>query len=159
MKQLFCTKCKEYKDIIIKTETETYPVKGEPVSISAQVSYCIDCGEQLFNSELDNENLKTAYRLYRARHKLLQPEEIKAIRDKYALSQVIFARILGLGEKTVTRYENGSLQDESQNNLLVLADDINNFELLLDKHECDITQAEYERTKAIIQSLRYRAAI
>jgi hypothetical protein len=81
MKQLFCTKCKEYKDIIIKTETETYPVKGEPVSISAQVSYCIDCGEQLFNSELDNENLKTAYRLYRARHKLLQPEEIKAIRD------------------------------------------------------------------------------
>ncbi len=66
---------------------------------------------------------------------------------------------MGLGEKTVTRYENGSLQDESQNNLLVLADDIDNFELLLDKHECDITQAEYERTKAIIQSLRYRAAI
>lgn len=35
----------------------------------------------------------------------LTTEEIKAIRKKFNLTQVMFAKVLGLGQKTYTRYE------------------------------------------------------
>ena len=68
--------------------------------------------------EYDDDNLRKAYAEYRTRHGLLQPHEIKAIREKYGISQVNFARIIGVEDKTITRYENGSLQDEAINNLI-----------------------------------------
>ena len=58
------------------------------------------------------------YNEYRKLNSLLLPEEIKSIREKYGVTQVEFAQILGLGDKTITRYENGSLQDTAQNNLI-----------------------------------------
>lgn len=61
-----------------------------------------------------------AFAIYRQRHGLLQPEEIRRIREKYGLSQVAFAKVLGLGNKTVARYENGSIADMAQNNLIEL---------------------------------------
>ena len=153
MNKLYCTKCNEERDIIFKNEIETYPVKGEDISINAQVSYCTSCGEQVFNPELDNENLKNAYRVYRSLHKLLQPEEIKEIRESYGLSQVSFARILGFGDKTIARYENGSLQEEAQNNLLILVKNFINFDMLLDNHIDRLSSSDYSKAKSVIYSL------
>ena len=37
----------------------------------------------------------------------ITPDDIKRIRGKYSLSQQSFARLLGLGEASIVRYENG----------------------------------------------------
>lgn len=66
--KIFCLKCKKMRSYTIKTEEETYPVKGENITIQAKVSYCNCCGEQLLNEEVDNENLLTAYAVYRQNH-------------------------------------------------------------------------------------------
>jgi len=133
-KKIFCPVCKKDQDYEIRKETETYPVKNEPVTIEANVTYCSVCGEKIWNQEIDDVNLKAAFRIYREKHGLLQPEEIKRIRDKYALSQVAFAQILGLGEKTIARYEAGSLQDSAPNNLILLAGYPDAFKILLKKN-------------------------
>lgn len=159
-KYLYCLKCDKEQNIEVRLEEESYPVRGEGTTIMAKVSYCKHCNEQIWNEELDENNLKKAYRKYRSNHNLLQPEEIKKIREKYALSQTSFARLLGFGDKTITRYENGSIQDLAQNNLIELASYPDVFELLLNKNKEYVSDwvfdramkklANYRRIKSIV---------
>src|SRR5262249_52158615 len=68
-------------------------------------------------------------------HTLLQPEEIRFIREQYGVGQRAFSRILGWGEVTLHRYENGALQDEAHNNELLLVRDPRNFQVLLERNK------------------------
>lgn len=48
----------------------------------------------------------------------ITPEEIKAIRGRYGLSQQSFARLLGIGEASMVRYENGQKPSKANANLI-----------------------------------------
>lgn len=115
----YCDNCGNEVATTIITKKETYSVCGEPVEVDAKVMVCRECGEEFFCEELDNSTLIDAFNAYRRRHKLLLPEEIKAIREKYGLSQRAFAKLLNWGDKTIFRYENGSIQDKVHNSLLL----------------------------------------
>lgn len=45
-------------------------------------------------------------------------ESIKAIRGRYGLSQQAFARLLGIGEASIARYENGAVPSKANANLI-----------------------------------------
>lgn len=96
----------------------TYTVKGTPITFYEKIKVNEKTGEEIYDPKLEQENDIELYNEYRKLNSLLFPEEIKAIREKYGVTQVEFAQILGLGDKTITRYENGSLQDNAQNNLI-----------------------------------------
>lgn len=133
MMKLYCGHCDAEREVRLEQRQEEYPVKGFPIKVDATVNVCMECGHPVWDSELDDKNLKKAFRIYRQRNNLLMPEEIKQIRQQYGLSQVDFARVLGLGDKTIARYENGSIQDEAQNNLILLMKEPENFQLLLQR--------------------------
>ena len=48
----------------------------------------------------------------------LTAQDIKRIRRKYGLTQQGFARLLGLGEESVVRYENGQTPSKANANLI-----------------------------------------
>lgn len=154
--KMYCPTCKTEIEITIKTEKEIYPVKNDPIEIISEVTYCKRCDEQIWNKDLDTKNLEKAYEKYRKKHNLLQPKDIKRIREKYSLSQVSFAKILGLGEKTITRYENGSIQDVSQNNLIMLADYPDVFTLLLNKNNDFIPTTDYQKASEAIKKYKVK---
>lgn len=52
----------------------------------------------------------------------LTAAEIKRIRGKYGLTQQAFARVLGLGEASLVRYENGQTPSKANANLIRAAD-------------------------------------
>lgn len=116
----FCEYCNKFVDTHVEQYIDTMNVKNVPINIKAKGAFCDQCHHQIFDRDLDNEALLIAYHEYRNEKGLLQPEEIKQIRMKYGLSQVAFARLLGFGEKTIARYEGGSLQDEAPNSLIYL---------------------------------------
>jgi len=128
----------------VRKEMETYPVKGESITIEANVTYCDVCGEQIWDQELDDENLVKAFRIYREKHNLLQPEDIKNTREKYGLTQMAFAQILGLGDKTIARYEAGSIQDASPNTLIHLSKYPNVFKDMVEINKVRIPEALYQ---------------
>lgn len=117
----YCPVCNREQDILLIQKEETYPVKGEPTTINAIVCTCAHCGEEIMTEEYDDDNLRKAYAKYRTRHGLLQPEEIKAIRESYGVSQVAFARMVGENDNAIARYENGSLQTKAANDRIMLA--------------------------------------
>lgn len=93
-------------------------VKGTSITFKEKIRVNEETGEEIYDPKLEQENDVKLYNEYRKLNSLLLPEEIKSIREKYGVTQVEFAQILGLGDKTITRYENGSLQDMAQNNLI-----------------------------------------
>ena len=105
-------------------------MRGEPFTIDVTVCTRAHCGEEIMTEEYDDDNLRKAYAKYRTRHGLLQPEEIKAIREQYGVSQIALARMVGEDDKAIARYESGSLQTKAANDRIMLARDHKNFLLL-----------------------------
>ena len=115
----YCEECGREVETKFITKRESYDVLGESIEVDAEILVCAECGEEFYCEELDNATLIRAYNEYRRRHKLLLPEEIKKIREQYGLSQRKFAKLLNWGDKTICRYENGSVQDKAHNSLLL----------------------------------------
>ncbi|BBB92322.1 MAG TPA: DUF4065 domain-containing protein [Methylomusa anaerophila] len=148
---IFCPHCLEERAYHTIEKKEVYPVKGEPVEITATVAVCDACGEEIFQPDLDNANLLLAYDVYRRKHKLLFPAEIKSIREKYGLSQRKFAKLLGWGEITVHRYEAGALQDIAHNDVLKLLQDPLNMQRLLEQRQSELDEKEYKKLAGTVR--------
>ncbi|QUL99296.1 MAG: DUF4065 domain-containing protein [Candidatus Fermentithermobacillus carboniphilus] len=119
MKVAFCPNCIREWDIEPVKKPEVFFVRGEPIEVVDAVHYrCVVCGNEIFDMESEERNLRSAYDAYRRKHGLLTPEEIAGIRQRYGLSQRALARALGWGLVTIHRYENGALQDESHDRIL-----------------------------------------
>lgn len=116
----YCQECAKEITSKVISRKENYTVKDEVVGITASVALCPYCGKDVFCETLDEKNLALAYAAYRKEHRLLSSEEIKAIREKYGLSQRSLGALLGWGEITVHRYETGAIQDRAHNNMIVL---------------------------------------
>ncbi|MDZ4179161.1 MAG: DUF4065 domain-containing protein [Coriobacteriia bacterium] len=130
----FCGECMRDTPTHVASRNETYRVKGEAVTIPARVRVCDVCGTDMLDIELDNQTLADAYAVYRSRHHLLQPDEIRAIRSMYGLAQKGFSKLLGWGEITLTRYESGSIQSTSHDQMLRLAQQPANVAQLLQRN-------------------------
>lgn len=115
----YCDACGKEVGTKIIISQETYNVCGEKITVNARVLVCAECGEELFDEKLDSATLIDAYNEYRKRHKLLFPEEIKKIREQYGLSQSGFAKLLNWEVRTISRYENGAVQDKEHNKILL----------------------------------------
>jgi len=115
-----CPICeKEGKTEIIK-KRETLNIRGENIEVDMEIHRCESCGEEILRTDTRYDPFEQAYRIYRKKNCMLQPEEIKAIRKKYGLTQTEFSKILGWGLSTLSRYENGALQDEAHDKILRL---------------------------------------
>lgn len=131
----YCEECGREVETKVVIKKETYNVCGESVEVDARVMVCAECGEEFFCEEFDNATLINAYNEYRRRHKLLLPQEIKEIREQYGLSQRSFAKLLNWGDKTICRYENGSIQDKAHNSLLLFLREPENMRTYLTENE------------------------
>lgn len=152
-KKDICPNCEEDREIKIGTKKEILTINKEPIEINAQVEYCPVCQEYFADSETEEKNIQRAYRVYRQKHGLLQPDEIKAIREKYGISQRAFSRLLGWGEITFHRYEAGGLQDEAHNNELLLLKDSDNFRVLFEKSRNKFSPRIVRRIEARLEEI------
>ena len=107
----FCSTCEEFVFSSIQNTIETFHVRGIDITITSPARICENCGEIIFDEVLDDEKLKLVYRAYREQKGLLQPEGIRAVRERRKLTQEECSKVLGFN---IARYENGSLQSEEE---------------------------------------------
>lgn len=156
----YCEECGREVETKIIIKRESYDVCGEAIEVDAQILVCTECGEEFFCEELDNGTLVNAYNEYRKKHKLLLPEEIKKIREQNGLSQRAFARLLNWGDKTICRYENGSIQDRVHNSLLLFLRVPQNMRIYLTENEVLLDERQknklFETVEKLEQDIEYR---
>jgi putative zinc finger/helix-turn-helix YgiT family protein len=154
----YCEKCGREVETHVISKSETLKVKDLPVSITSEIYVCNVCGNELWDDEKDEQNLKRAFDVYRVKNHLLTSDEIKAIRAIYGVSQKNFSIVLGFGEKTITRYENGSLQDVPHNSLLILMKDARNFKTLWEQAKNQLPDSENIRIENQLKTLEQASA-
>jgi len=119
----FCPVCGTERDTEVVKKEEVFNIRGEEIRTRSKIRFCSVCKEELFDESLDEENIKRVYDVYRERHGMLSPEEIKSIREKYGLTQSTFAKLLNISEDAVARYETGALPEKSLSNMIMLLKD------------------------------------
>ena len=150
--KLFCHNCNEDVEINLYEEKKVYKVKDSKYEIIDTVTMCSKCGEEVFNKDKDSKILEKLNNMYRREHNLLLPEEIKKIREMYDLTQREFSKLLGFGDVTISRYENGAIQDIANNNLMILCEKPSNVQRLIvnnNRLSDDIKQKIYKFIKSI----------
>jgi len=138
----YCGNCEEIHEININEELREYQIKDTIVSGKITILTCSNCGEEVYDRDIEIRNDIVLFDDYKKKHNLLTSKEIIKIREKYNLSQATFSKIMGFGLKTITRYENGSIQDNTHDNLLRLVDIEDIFYALWIMNKESLTEAE-----------------
>ena len=101
-------------------------VNGEEIAVpSAAHLSCPKCGEILLRYQDSRRLGEDAIAIYRKKHGLLSADEIRAIRERFDLTQADLARLLRLGANTVSRWESGrNVQSAAMDMLLRLIRDV-----------------------------------
>lgn len=153
--KIYCENCDDFVDYHIIEKVEERDVMGkELIEINSKVAICNICGTELFLEELEKNNQKRAFNIYRDKNYILYPEKIKEIRDKYGLTQKDMSKLLGWGDITYHRYENGSLPDQAHNNILLLINEPANLNTILENSNHSLEYEKEIKLKSKINSLK-----
>ncbi len=85
-----------------------FSVNGEEVQVpDVAHSGCPECGEVVLRHDQARDLRELAIEQYRQQQGLLSAREIRAIRERFGLTQGDLARLLRLGGNTISRWESG----------------------------------------------------
>lgn len=116
-----CPLCGEEHEVEVRVRNAKTIIKDIEVEYEETYYFCENSKEEeneFETGKMSNMNLLNARNSYRRKNNLLTSDEIVAIREKYGLTQVELARLLGWGEATISRYESKAIQDEAYDNML-----------------------------------------
>ena len=86
-----------------RVRNEAFLILGIPHFI------CDSCGEIEINLASAEILSDKAHALYREKHGFLSPEEIRAVRKSFSVTQKEFETIINSGKTTVSRWESGAV--------------------------------------------------
>lgn len=153
--KVFCPFCEKEHEVQIVEFIAQDKIKDSLIQYISKAYECKITNELFEDGELLDKNLDEMREQYRIKNNLLTKKQIKDIRNKYNLTQEDLALILGLGVKTITRYETTAIQERAYDNLLREFEEDYDFALNMlkqskDKINADRYNSIYERIKGFI---------
>lgn len=140
----YCPVCAGEGTVAAKSKLDTRVVRGETYEVQSDYFECSQCEEPFMPREGDLA-LRRAWEQYREKHGMVTPQELSAWRDKLGVTQPELAAILSWGVVTVSRYENGKLQEAAHDK-----------ELRLAMHSSENTLELVERAEGLSEETRAR---
>lgn len=117
--RVYCPYCKKEVDYKIE-KRDLKEFRGIKVNTFENVAICNECNQDLYVNEIEDENNKRIYQIYREKSNIIKAEDIIKLRKKYDISQRELTSILGFGKMTINRYERGGLPTKSQSDYIKL---------------------------------------
>jgi len=130
-----CPACGSRETRVVTKSRSVVATDGTELTFKDKWSVCKECKQEFYTREQSLASSRASADLKRKHEGLLGPSDIKAIRDKYGVTQVELEKVLGTGPKTVVRWERGTVsQGKAVDTLLtVLADHPNVFWALAER--------------------------
>jgi putative zinc finger/helix-turn-helix YgiT family protein len=130
-----CTECGSSKLTISQEECRFPYGKGtEAVELSAvvEVEKCGDCGFSCMGPAAE----RACHEAICAHLGVMNPSQIKGLREYHGLKQAEFSKITGLGEATLSRWERGIvIQNKAYDHYLYLLGLKDNMQIIRDRRE------------------------
>jgi putative zinc finger/helix-turn-helix YgiT family protein len=83
---------------------------GTSLEFGDEFTRCRKCGVDHYTRDQSLASSRARASVLRAHEGLLSPQEIRAIRDRMGYTQAQLEQVLGVGRKTVVRWENGTVR-------------------------------------------------
>ncbi len=146
-----CPLCDMSHEVEERTRTTTTNMKGIDIAYTEKYFVCSnskDDENEFVTGSMMDENLLNARNAYRIKRGLLTSDDIVSIRERYGLSQVDLAKLLGWGEATISRYESKAIQDDSYDMMLRLIKDNPLYLLeLYRRNSFDLAEGKRDRVR------------
>lgn len=97
----------DFSEVVAEVEQE---YRGETLRVPAKLLRC-SCGHETMLAEHVQPLRVATADAYRARHGLMTSGEIRALRERAALSQRKFAQAVGVGPASIPRWESWQVQE------------------------------------------------
>lgn len=94
---------------------EDISVRQEVFSIDSPILRCLKCKKEYNDKRVPNITLDLAYKEYRNKHDLLQPNQISKFRHELRLSLLEISELLNIDPVNWRYYETGALMDFETN--------------------------------------------
>ena len=143
-------------NFIIREREMTYDVKDKKITYMEKYKVDENTKDEIYDPKIEKENGIKIIDKYREEQGLLTSKEIQELREKYGLTQKEFAMLLGLGEKNITRYENGMAQNNSIDLLMRTVEDIDRFIYYLQNSRGKFTIERYDELYSRYNELVYK---
>lgn len=82
---------------------------GTRLSFTDELYECVNCGERFYTQAQSMDSCRNHAAALREHEHLLTPADIRGIRGRFDLSQADLEALLGVGAKTVVRWERGTV--------------------------------------------------
>ncbi len=146
-----CPNCEAIRSLELVQTNEEIVVRGESFVIPVERYRCLSCGQDFKDPKSEEDVLDSAYKQYRQNHGMLKPDDIRNFRKKHDITQNELGSLLGWGVATLSRYENGALQNDAHEKMLRMAMEPHNLLKLIEEASAAITE---EKRNRIIAELR-----
>lgn len=141
-----CICCMKNHNIETVEVLEHSVFKGKTIEYIATYEYCSNTDEYWESDDTITTNNIALKNAYRSSCGLLTSNEILKIRQQYGITQSDLSRLLGWGEKTITRYETHQVQDAAHDAILKkLSEDPEWFLSLLNTNKNQFSPSSYEK--------------
>lgn len=154
-KGTFCEECRSDVEYLVEEKMMNGKLKGQTYHYTGKRAICAECGSEVYVHEIQDDNLKALYDVYRKQQDLISLEMILEIPKKYDIGKRPLSLLLGWGEQTYTRYCEGDMPTKRYSDVLKkIYDSPEYYERLLEENKEYLkTSLSYEKTKRAVEKL------
>ncbi len=146
----FCEQCQSARTSGQLTIPLERTVKGELIQLDIDTDLCTWCDAN--PKKLTRELRRLFNDAYRAKHDLVTTGEIKQTRQEFGLNQRDFARLIGLGEITVARYESGFIPSKANSLRIRQLNDLDRLKAYYKDTKDALSKRAVEKIERYIQT-------
>jgi len=130
-------------------------LKGEEYEYIGKKAVYKECGGEVYVADIEDENLKVLYDMYRQKNGIISLEKILEIPQKYNIGKRPLSLLLGWGEMTFSRYCEGDMPTKQYSDILQkIYDDPAYYKELLEKNKENLKSLQaYKKSKRKVQEL------
>ncbi|MET4104760.1 type II TA system antitoxin MqsA family protein [Hymenobacter sp. UYP22] len=129
----------------LRWEADTQVFRKESFNYTYHFYECDETGERFITPELANLNTAQVYNQYRESHRIMFPEQIQAMRQRYDLTAARMSLLLDLGPNQYRQYEDGEMPSASNARLLRLASNPRTFREMVEAKRTELRSNEYAK--------------
>lgn len=155
MKKAFCENCNKLVGYNIVEKNTYQTIREKKYYYNKIYAFCNDCGEELSDSDITDENLRRLDKAFRLEEHIITVDEISEILRKYKIGKKPLAKLLGWGEVTLIRYLNGDSVPTRpySDELYKILNDSNYMLEVLEGNKDRITTSAYNKVKNEINAM------
>jgi transcriptional regulator with XRE-family HTH domain len=138
-------------ELMYETSNETF--RKEVFKVRKYFYKCKKTGKEFTTSEAGDLNIIQIFNMYRERKKILFPEQVIEMRERYGLSAAKMSEVLGFGANTYSNYEKGEIPNDSNSTLLNQAYKTESFLSIILEKEDLFSEKQFSELKKRIEKI------